>query len=123
MFEVGTSVRFRAFHRMPDEPPPENELHEHDYRVDVVAERERLDARGMVCDLDAVNGALGAVADRVRDRDLAEACGSDGMTVELLASWTYAQLEEPIGSEGAEVLSVRVWESADAFGGIRGSLR
>ena len=27
MFEVGASTSFRAFHRMPDHPPPENERH------------------------------------------------------------------------------------------------
>ena len=56
MFEVGASTSFRALHRMPEQPPPENELHSHDYRVEVVAERERLDERGMVCDLDVVTG-------------------------------------------------------------------
>ena len=64
MFEVGASTSFRAFHRMPEQPPPENELHPHDYRVEVVAERERLDERGMVCDLDVVTGSLADVADR-----------------------------------------------------------
>ncbi|HSD49032.1 MAG TPA: 6-carboxytetrahydropterin synthase, partial [Actinomycetota bacterium] len=62
MFEVGASTSFRAFHAMPDRPPPENERHPHDYRVDVVAERERLDERGMVCDLDVVTGSLADVA-------------------------------------------------------------
>ena len=69
MFEVGASTSFRAFHRMPDHPPPENERHPHDYRVEVVAERERLDERGMVCDLDVLDAALAEVADRLRDAD------------------------------------------------------
>ena len=85
MFEVGASTSFRAFHRMPDHPPPENERHPHDYRVEVVAERERLDERGMVCDLDVLTGALAEVADRVRDRDLSETCGTEAVTVEVLA--------------------------------------
>ena len=111
MFEVGASTSFRAFHRMPDQPPPENERHPHDYRVEVVAERERLDERGMVCDLEVLTGALAEVADRVRDRDLSETCGVEAVTVERLA--------DPLRGDGAEVVSVRVWESEDAFGGLR----
>ncbi len=41
------------------------------------------------------------------------------MTVEILAAWIHARLARPLGDDGAEVVSVRVWESADAFGGIR----
>ena len=119
MFEVGASTSFRAFHWMPDHPPPENERHPHDYRVEVAAERVRLDERGMVCDLDVLTGALAEVADRARDRDLSETCGVETVTVEVLAAWIHARLARPLGDDGAEVVSVRVWESADAFGGIR----
>lgn len=119
MFEVGASTTFRAFHRMPEQPPPENERHPHDYRVEVVAERERLDERGMVCDLDVVTGSLADVADRVRGHDLSEVCGTEVVTVEILATWIHARLARPLGDDGAEIVSVRVWESADAFGGIR----
>ena len=119
MFEVGASTTFRAFHRMPEKPPPENERHPHDYRVEVVAERAHLDERGMVCDLDVVTGSLADVADSVRDRDLSEVCATEAVTVEILAAWIHARLARPLGDDGAEVVSVRVWESADAFGGIR----
>ena len=105
MFEVGAAARFRAFHRMPLQPPPENERHAHDYRVEVVAERESLDERGMVCDLDVVRASL-----------------ADAVTVEVLAAWLHARLAVPLSSDGAEFLAVRVWESEDAFGGIRARL-
>ena len=119
MFEVGASTAFRAFHRMPEQPPPENERHPHDYRVDVVAEREHLDERGMVCDLDVLTGSVADLADRVRDRDLSEVCGTEPVTVEILAAWIHERLAGPLGGDGAEVVSVRVWESPEAFGGIR----
>ncbi len=122
MFEVGVAARFRAFHRMPLQPPPENERHAHDYRVEVVAERESLDERGMVCDLDVVRASLADAVDRARDRDLAEVCEADAVTVEVLAAWLHARLAVPLSSDGAEFLAVRVWESEDAFGGIRARL-
>lgn len=119
MFEVGALTRFRAFHRMPDEPPPENERHPHDYRVEVVAERERLDERGMVVNLDVLTGALADVAEGVREQDLSEACGTEAVTVEVLAAWIHEQLAAPLRGDGAEVVAVRAWESDDAFGGVR----
>jgi 6-pyruvoyltetrahydropterin/6-carboxytetrahydropterin synthase len=119
MFEVGATARFTAFHSMPSQPPPENERHAHDYRVEVVAERERLDERGMVCDLDLVTSCLADVADRARDRDLAMICGTDEVTVEVLAGWIHRQIGPTLKGDGAETLAIRVWESDDAFGGIR----
>jgi 6-pyruvoyltetrahydropterin/6-carboxytetrahydropterin synthase len=119
MFEVGSSIAVRAFHRMPDLPPPEGERHPHDYRIDVVVERSTLDDRGMVCDLDVLNRCLGELADRARDRDLGELCSAEAVTVELLAAWFHDGIAEAMRREGVEVLGVRAWESGDAFGGRR----
>jgi 6-pyruvoyltetrahydropterin/6-carboxytetrahydropterin synthase len=122
MFEVGVSASVRAFHTMPGQPPPENERHPHDYRVEVVAERDRLDERGMVCDLDIVTGSVDDLTGRLRDRDLEGVCGTEPVTVEVLASWIHAQLAPTLGRDGAQWLRVRVWESGDAFGGIRAAV-
>jgi 6-pyruvoyl-tetrahydropterin synthase len=119
MFEVGAVTSFRAFHRMPDEPPPERERHPHDYRVEVVAERERLDDRGMVVNLDVLTATLAGIADALRERDLWDVCGTESVTVEVLSAWIHDRLAEPLRADGAEVVAVRVWESEDAFGGVR----
>jgi 6-pyruvoyltetrahydropterin/6-carboxytetrahydropterin synthase len=119
MYQTGAVTRFRAFHRMPDEPPPESERHPHDYRVEAVAERERLDDRGMVVNLDVLTEALADVAGRVRDQDLSEILGIEAVTVEVLASWIQERVAGPLRDDGAEIVAVRVWESDDAFGGVR----
>jgi len=43
----------------------------------------------------------------------------EAVTVELLAAWIHEHLADPLRGDGAEVVSVRVWESEDAFGGLR----
>jgi 6-pyruvoyltetrahydropterin/6-carboxytetrahydropterin synthase len=120
-FEVGTSAALRALHRIPWLPPPEGDLHEHDYRVEVVVERETLDGRGMVCDLDLVEAALReAVAElEGKDLDLIRPPEAEAVTVEILARWFHARLGEQIRAAGGEELAVRVWESPTAFGGYR----
>ena len=48
MFQVGTAIEFPAKHVMPGMEGPEGQLHEHQYRLEVLVEREQLDERGMV---------------------------------------------------------------------------
>jgi 6-pyruvoyltetrahydropterin/6-carboxytetrahydropterin synthase len=120
-FEVGTSAGLRALHRIPWLPPPEGDLHEHDYRVEVVVGRDTLDGRGMVCDLDVVEAALReAVAElEGKDLDLIRPPEAEAVTVEILARWFHARVGDAIRAAGGEELAVRVWESPTAFGGYR----
>jgi len=120
-FEVGTSAGLRALHRMPWLPPPEGDLHAHDYRVEVVVERETLDGRGMVCDLDVVEAALRAAVGELEGKDLDSIRPPDAeaVTVEILARWLHMRLTDAIRAAGGEELAVRVWESQTAFGGYR----
>lgn len=120
-FEVGTSADLRALHRIPWLPPPEGDLHAHDYRVEVVVAREALDTRGMVCDLDVVEAALReAVAElEGKNLDAIQPPEAEAVTVEILARWFHARLVDAIRVAGGEELAVRVWESPTAFGGYR----
>jgi 6-pyruvoyl-tetrahydropterin synthase len=99
---------------------PEGELHAHDYRVDVVVEREELDERGMVCDLDVLEAALREAVARMEDRDLEEIRPpeAEAVTVEVFARWMHGQLAEPVRVAGGERLTVRVFESDVGFGGF-----
>ena len=122
-FEVGSSVTVRALHQLPM-PGPEGELHDHDYRFDVVVARGELDEHGMVCDLDVLRAAMQAMAARIRDRDL-EAIRppeAEAVTVEVLARWAHGELGAALRPSGADTLSVRVCETPVDFGGYAGPL-
>lgn len=120
-YEVGLSRGVRAFHIMPGLPGPEGQLHDHDYRIEVVADRERLDERGMVCDLDVLEAALTELAGRIDGRNLEEIrpAGAAAVTVEVFARWVHDTLASAAATEGAATLAVRVWETPVAFGGYR----
>ena len=120
-FEVGASAPLRALHRIPWLPPPEGDLHAHDYRVEVVVERAALDARGMVCDLDVVEAALADAVGALEGKDLdaIRPPEAEAVTVEILARWFHERLTDAIRLAGGEALAVRVWESPTAFGGYR----
>lgn len=119
-YSVGTAAEVRAFHLMPGMPPPEGELHSHDYRIAVVVERDGLDDRGMVCDLDVLDAALRGVVDELRDADLdrIRPADAEAVTVEVFARWAFEQLRRAVA--GADHLAVRVYESEVAFGGYAG---
>src|ERR1700760_566480 len=92
--DVGLSRSVRAFHIMPGMPGPEGELHDHDYRIDVVVDREQLDERGMVCDLDVLEAALIELTGRVDNRNLEEIrpAEAEAVTVEGFARWVAGTL-------------------------------
>lgn len=122
MYETGTSVTVRALHVMPGMEGPEGELHDHDYRIEVVASRTELDDQGMVVDLDLLDGALAHVASIVRDENLEKIrpAEADAVTVEVFARWVHGAISERLPADGEE-LAIRVWESPTAFGGYRAS--
>src|SRR6476619_4631889 len=119
--EVGLSRSVRAFHIMPGMPGPEGELHDHDYRIEIVLDREQLDGRGMVCDLDVLETAPTELTSRVEDRNLEEirTAQAEAVTVEVFARWVHDTLSPAVAAAGGETLAVRVWETTVAFGGYR----
>ena len=123
-FQVGTSRNVRALHVMPGMEGPEGDLHPHDYRLDIVVEREALDERGMVCDIEVLDAALQEAAGRVENQKL-EAIRpeeAEAVTVEVFARWLHGELAEPVRMAGGESLTVRVFESDSAFGGYSASV-
>ncbi len=125
MFQVGSAIEFPAEHIMPGVDGPEGELHSHDYRIDVVVERDGLDDRGMVCDLDVLDAALQEIDTKLRGRNLEiiQPADAEAVTVEVFAKWAFDFLAERLAPSGADSLTVRVWEHQFAFGGYRASLR
>jgi 6-pyruvoyltetrahydropterin/6-carboxytetrahydropterin synthase len=123
MYLVGTAIEVRAFHIMPGMEGPEGELHSHDYRVEVVVERDELDDKGMVCDLDVLDAALADVADTVRDENLEKIRPeeAEAVTVEVFARWAHGALAPAVAKGGGQRLTVRVWESPVAYGGYAAS--
>jgi 6-pyruvoyltetrahydropterin/6-carboxytetrahydropterin synthase len=104
---------------MPGLPGPEGQLHDHDYRIEIVVDRDQLDDRGMVCDLDVLEAALTELTSRVEGRNLEEIrpAGAGAVTVEVFARWVHDSLSPAVAAAGGEALAVRVWETPVAFGG------
>ncbi len=122
MYQVGTAVEFPAEHVMPGVEGPEGTLHTHDYRLEVLLEREKLDDRGMVCDLDVLDAVLARIDGTLRGKnlDLIRPPEADAVTVEVFARWAHGEIAEALAGTGVDQVSVRVYENRDAFGGYAG---
>ena len=96
MYQVGFSTEVTAFHIMPGMAGPEGELHSHDYRLEVLVERDELDDKGMVCDIDLLEEALSNAADVVRDKNLEviQPPDADAVTVEVFAKWLHGAVAD-----------------------------
>jgi 6-pyruvoyl-tetrahydropterin synthase len=119
MYQVGLSTEVKAFHIMPGMAGPEGVLHSHDYRLEVLVERDELDERAMVCDIDVLEEALANAAAVVRDKNLEviQPPEAEAVTVEVFAKWLHSAVADAVREGGGEMLTVRVWESPIAFGG------
>ena len=111
-FEVGTSAALRALHRLPWLEGPEGELHAHEYRVEVVVERSSLDERGMVCDLDVLDAALGEAVAALEGRDLEtiRPPEAEAVTVEGFSRWAHGTMAPAPVTTGGKTLNERGWK-------------
>jgi 6-pyruvoyltetrahydropterin/6-carboxytetrahydropterin synthase len=124
-YEVGLGRTVRAFHVMPGMAGPEGQRHHHDYRIEIVVARRELDDRAMVCDLDLLEEALAGLITRIEGKDLEDVIqppGAQAVTVEIFARWAHQALAGVVAKAGGEMLGLRVWESAVAFGGYRAAV-
>jgi len=66
-----------------------------------------------------LEAALQGIDATVRGKNLEviRPADAEAVTVEVFARWAHDYLADAIRNTGAETLSVRVWESAVAFGG------
>jgi len=78
-------------------------------RIEIVVDREQLDERGMVCDLDVLEAALTELTSRVDGRNLEEIRPpeAEAVTVEVFARWVHDSLSPTVLAAGGETLAVR----------------
>ena len=124
MYELSVSRDFVAPHYLtvPD-PGPEGEVHSHHYEADVRFAGPHLDEYGYLVDIDDVESALDALADRYRDELLNEMPGFDGNpSVERFARVFADETADRLDTTTPQRLTVRMWEDDVAWASYERSL-
>ena len=117
-FEVGIIARFNARHRLVGNFGPASLSHAHDYRVEVVARGEQLRVDGTLFDITLLQGALSSVLADLDGRDLNSLAelSKPNPSAEVVARHITRRVAPSLAGTTVEGLTVRVWESDDAFG-------
>ena len=103
----------------------ENQWHSHHYRVEAIFEGETLDRHGYLLDIAEVSPRLDAVLERYRDKtlnQLPELAGQNP-SLERFAHLLADALVEGLGADSLTAVTIKLWESDDAFATCRRHLR
>jgi 6-pyruvoyltetrahydropterin/6-carboxytetrahydropterin synthase len=95
----------------------ENELHAHRYTVEAVLQGGELDGHGFLTDIDDLRSAVERIAERYEQRtlnDLPEFAGANPSLERFCRAWC-EELRRTLDTPGVERITIRIWESEDAF--------
>jgi 6-pyruvoyltetrahydropterin/6-carboxytetrahydropterin synthase len=113
MYEAAYETTFCATHVLTRDGRPLEPVHGHDWRVEVVAGADELDAIGVVVDFEHLKKAVSDVAARFHYKDINSHpdLASVSPSAEVLARYFFQEVRKGMGAEGGRLLRVRVWEA------------
>ena len=114
MFEVTVEETFAAGHALRNYRGKCENVHGHNYRVQVTLEGAQLDEAGLLVDFVELKKVLHGILDRLDHRFLNEVAPFDvfNFSAENMARHIFEELERGFdGQPGARIASVRLWET------------
>jgi 6-pyruvoyltetrahydropterin/6-carboxytetrahydropterin synthase len=117
MYEIYVATRFEAAHRLVGAFGAAVRTHGHTYRMEVILRGQHLGDDGTLYDIGELGQAVEGLADSMHYRDLNEVPGlaEVNTTAEAVAAYCWEKLAQPLRGEGLDSLTVRIWESPDAY--------
>ncbi len=124
MYEVYVATQFEAAHRLVGDFGPATRMHGHTYRMEVILRGERLSDSGVLHDIGELRSAVEDLAASLHYRDLNDVPDLAGVntTAEAVADYCWEKLAPPLHNRGLDSLTVRVWESPQAYAAREDSL-
>ena len=117
MYEIYFAARFEATHRLVGDFGPATRTHGHTYRMEVIVRGKHLGDDGTLYDIGELGQAVEGLAGSMHYRDLNEVSGLEGVntTAEAVAAYCWDKLAQSLRGRGLDSLTVRIWESPDAY--------
>jgi 6-pyruvoyltetrahydropterin/6-carboxytetrahydropterin synthase len=117
MYEIYVAGRFEAAHRLVGDFGAAARMHGHTYRIEVILRGQHLGGDGTLYDIGELNQAVDGLISSLNYRDLNEVPDLAGVntTAEAVADYCWEKLSPPLRNKGLESLTVRIWESPDAY--------
>ena len=117
MYEIYVATRFEAAHRLVGDFGPAARTHGHTYRMEVILRGQHLGDDGTLYDIGELGQAVEDLAGSMHYRYLNEVPGlaEVNTTAEAVAAYCWEKLSQPLYGRELDSLTVRVWESPDAY--------
>ncbi len=115
MFEVRVEHTFAAAHALRDYHGSCENLHGHNFRVEIAVEGERLDRAGMLVDFLELKRQINAAVMRLDHQNLNEVAPFDKLnpSAENIAQYLHEEIGKGLPAS-VHVYEVRVWETNEA---------
>ncbi|HEX8494461.1 MAG TPA: 6-carboxytetrahydropterin synthase [Pyrinomonadaceae bacterium] len=99
----------------------ENQLHSHNYTIEVQLEGKRLDENGYLCDITEIKSVMETLLARYREQTLNDAPEFAGLnpSVEHFARIFCHSLAEAIQAPNLSAITIRLWEDENAWAAYR----
>lgn len=116
-FDVGVVEHFTARHHLVGNFGPASEPHGHTYRVEVAARGATLQPDGTLFDITLLQQALRAALATLEGNDLNQlpALAEPNPTAEVVARFLAERVGPALLGARVDAVTVRVWESDEAF--------
>jgi len=116
MYELKITTDFSAAHNLRGYQGKCENLHGHNWKVEVWVTAEKLDELGMLMDFKELKAATNDLLDTLDHKYLNEVPPFDEIntTAENIARYIFEKLSEKLNDGNARVAKVRAWESDNA---------
>ncbi len=113
MFEVSVDYTFAAGHALRGYKGKCENVHGHNYKVQVIVAGEQLDSTGLLIDFVDLRRAIKGLVERLDHRFLNDLAPFDRVnpSAENIAKYFNDELEPQIGQRGLKVQAITVWET------------
>lgn len=113
MFQISAEYTFAAGHALRGYKGKCENVHGHNYKVQVTVAGEHLNSIGLLIDFVDLRAAIKSLVDRLDHRFLNDLPPFDQLnpSAENLAKYFYDGLEPQVRKQGNRVSAVKVWET------------
>ena len=113
MFEVSVEETFAARHALHNYHDKCENVHGHNYRMQVTVEGEQLNSTGLLVDFADLKKLIRAVVGRLDHQFLNDVAPFDAVnpSAENMARYFYDEITSGLSAPGSRIREVKIWET------------
>lgn len=116
MYEVTIIKSFSAAHLLSEIGGKCEELHGHNFKVEITAAAKELNPAGLLIDFRSLKKSLGEILEHIDHKHLNDLTFFAGInpSAENIARYIFVKMEQKVKTAGVRMIRVKIWESENA---------